>query len=416
MRLGTSRTLFRRAKLRRVRGASTRGKTATPQGVESGTDGRGRARRAARPAKIAQRGRDPRRGRSALTDPAPAPAYVARECPRWSGCDYRPTAPSVAADSRRSAFVRAELSPFPGLVLDGRLRRGRRRGRARAERRWPTHALRCGASTGSHGHAAARTRRSLVCRACEVSTFAVELSALDERELAGPARLPGGRPRLPFHYLVVCTRRTKGLRLPEADARRAARVAAAARRRGRRAPRQRSCDLAAWRPLGHRRRAREHGRPQARRPAPLSSSRRSSPRCPSAGLCLDVAHAGAVDPTHGRSATRCSTRTAAGCATLHVSSLRRDARARHVPLTAPRRGALRAAAAPLPGRPVDPRGAARRRPGWRRSTGWPARDRRAARLALAGRARPRDRRSGSRPSRGGARRTSRVDRRRHGRR
>src|SRR5438132_772267 len=35
MRLGTSRTLFRRAKLRRVRGASTRGKTATPRGVDS---------------------------------------------------------------------------------------------------------------------------------------------------------------------------------------------------------------------------------------------------------------------------------------------------------------------------------------------------------------------------------------------
>src|SRR4051794_22388205 len=53
MRLGTSRTLFRRAKLRRVLRASTRGKTATPRGVEGGQSGRGRSQRA-RLSKIAQ--------------------------------------------------------------------------------------------------------------------------------------------------------------------------------------------------------------------------------------------------------------------------------------------------------------------------------------------------------------------------
>src|SRR3954468_3083972 len=41
IRLGTSRDLFRRANERRVRGTSTRGKTATPQGV--GTDEEGGA-------------------------------------------------------------------------------------------------------------------------------------------------------------------------------------------------------------------------------------------------------------------------------------------------------------------------------------------------------------------------------------
>src|SRR6476620_456091 len=41
IRLGTSRVLFRRANERRVRGTSTRGKTATPQGV--GTDEEGGA-------------------------------------------------------------------------------------------------------------------------------------------------------------------------------------------------------------------------------------------------------------------------------------------------------------------------------------------------------------------------------------
>src|SRR3954453_17104566 len=55
MGLGTSRTLFRRAKLRRVLRASTRGKTATPRGVEKGgQSGRGRSQ-GARPSKIAQR-------------------------------------------------------------------------------------------------------------------------------------------------------------------------------------------------------------------------------------------------------------------------------------------------------------------------------------------------------------------------
>src|SRR5687767_11434784 len=72
IRLGTSRTLSSRAKLRRVRGASTEAKTATPLG---GTEDE-RERRArgldtleARPAKIAQGVPDPCEGRSALTDP-----------------------------------------------------------------------------------------------------------------------------------------------------------------------------------------------------------------------------------------------------------------------------------------------------------------------------------------------------------
>src|SRR6188472_1880107 len=86
MRLGTSRTLFRRAKLRRVLGASTRGKTATPRGVEGGQSGGGRSAERARPSKIAQQddasaggGRTPtaRGGRRSRTPPAAA-AYVAR--------------------------------------------------------------------------------------------------------------------------------------------------------------------------------------------------------------------------------------------------------------------------------------------------------------------------------------------------
>src|ERR671916_2923891 len=87
MRFGTSSTFSRRAKLRRVRGASREAKTATPQ-VETGEDvGRGCHRDTgelslrgtqARPAKIAQGGAHPSEGHSALTDPArPELPYVA---------------------------------------------------------------------------------------------------------------------------------------------------------------------------------------------------------------------------------------------------------------------------------------------------------------------------------------------------
>src|SRR5918994_4121647 len=79
IRLGTSSTLSRRAKFRRVRGASREAKTATPQ-VETCEDGAQRLTpRAgelslrgtqARPAKIAQGGAHPSEGHSALTDPA----------------------------------------------------------------------------------------------------------------------------------------------------------------------------------------------------------------------------------------------------------------------------------------------------------------------------------------------------------
>src|ERR1044071_1522341 len=82
IRLGTSRTLPRRAKLRRVRGASTEAKTATPQG--GSRDGRESARsepdklHEARRSKIAQGVPDPCQGRSALTDPVrPGVPYVA---------------------------------------------------------------------------------------------------------------------------------------------------------------------------------------------------------------------------------------------------------------------------------------------------------------------------------------------------
>src|SRR5688500_6951311 len=93
IRLGTSSTLSRRAKLRRVRGASREAKTATPQ-VETCEDGCAAAYAArgelslrgtqARPAKIAQGGAHPSEGHSALTDPVrPDIPYVAGGA-RWT--------------------------------------------------------------------------------------------------------------------------------------------------------------------------------------------------------------------------------------------------------------------------------------------------------------------------------------------
>src|SRR5919112_803743 len=83
IRLGTSRTLSSRAKLRRMRGASTEAKTATPQGWlggrESGALTDSTKPDKARPAKIAQGVPDPCEGRSALTDPVRPGSRMWRE-------------------------------------------------------------------------------------------------------------------------------------------------------------------------------------------------------------------------------------------------------------------------------------------------------------------------------------------------
>src|SRR5215213_1182651 len=131
MRLGTSRTLSRRAKLRRVRGASTAAKTATPQGDRGRQErGRGccRSNQKARPAKIAQGEPDPCEGRSALTDPVRHGPYVAgqhhfgrlrlsADSGQCSGGGKRPPA-------------RTPRDPDRGFACQA-LARGRRRGAGR---------------------------------------------------------------------------------------------------------------------------------------------------------------------------------------------------------------------------------------------------------------------------------------------
>src|SRR5439155_19385013 len=70
IRLGTSRLFSRRAKLRRVRGASTRGKAATPRGVVYGQD-EARSAPRARPANLAQANTAPREGAVNTHGPRP---------------------------------------------------------------------------------------------------------------------------------------------------------------------------------------------------------------------------------------------------------------------------------------------------------------------------------------------------------
>ncbi len=80
---------------------------------------------------------------------------------------------------------------------------------------------------------------------------------------------------------------------------------------------------------------------------------------PEAGFCLDVAHVLSVDPSM-EAGERLLDAFAGRLRQLHVSSV--DEGCRHVAADGRARGALRRAAAPLPRRALDPRGAAALRP------------------------------------------------------
>jgi hypothetical protein len=218
----------------------------------------------------------------------------------------------------------ARPQPFPRLALDGRMRPGAARPLSRTLLA-DHHPL--GASTG-YMTARREDWATLVRRACEVSTFAVELSALGERELPGLLAFLEGRPLLPFHYLSVHAP-TKGRRLPEPElaallARLPPHVDAVVVH-----PDQ-IADPEAWRVVGHRLLLEnmDARKPGGQRPEQLAALYAA---LPDAGFCLDVAHAAAVDPTmrlahdlldaHGRRLRE-----------VHLSSLRRD-RGSHVALT-----------------------------------------------------------------------------------
>jgi hypothetical protein len=197
-----------------------------------------------------------------------------------------------------------------------------------------------GASTG-YLHADRGDWERLVEQACEVSPFAAELAALSESELPGLVEHLSGEDWLPFHYVSVHAP-SKGRVMPEPEL-----VALLAGL---------PCEVdaivvhpdvieepARYRRLG-RRLVLENM--DARKPAGRTADELAPlfAQLPEAGLCLDVAHALDVDPSL-RAGHVLLDRFAARLRHLHVSSL--DGAGHHVP--------LRAAAAPLPRRAVDPR-------------------------------------------------------------
>jgi sugar phosphate isomerase/epimerase len=193
-----------------------------------------------------------------------------------------------------------------------------------------------GASTG-YLHADRGDWDRLVEQACDVSPFAAELAALSEAELPALAEHLAAVEWLPFHYLSVHAP-AKGRRMPEEAL--VERLAAL------------PCDVdaivvhpdviedpARYRRLG-RRLVLENM--DTRKPAGRTADELDAlfAALPDAGLCLDVAHAGDVDPSMAEG-HRLLDRYACRLRHVHVSSL--DAAGHHVPL----RGADELAFAPL---------------------------------------------------------------------
>ena len=161
---------------------------------------------------------------------------------------------------------------------------------------------------------------ALVDRALSVSTFAVELAALDEAELPAVEQYLLSRPPLPFRYLSLHAP-SKSRRMPEPEL--IARLAAL-----------RGCvdaivvhpdtleDPAAWRALGPAL-VLENMDPRKLDGRTTAELERYFGLLPEAGLCLDVAHAAAIAPDEGE---RLLDAFAGRLRHLHVSSLDSDCR------------------------------------------------------------------------------------------
>jgi hypothetical protein len=159
---------------------------------------------------------------------------------------------------------------------------------------------------------------ALVESALAVSTFAVELAALDERELPGVEAYLLGRPPLPFRYLSLHAP-SKGRDLPEPEL--IERLSAL-----------RTCVDAivvhpdtmesptAWRALGSVL-VLENMDPRKADGRTAAELEPYFTALPDAGLCLDVAHASAIDPGEGE---RLLDAYAGRLRHLHVSSLDED--------------------------------------------------------------------------------------------
>jgi hypothetical protein len=159
---------------------------------------------------------------------------------------------------------------------------------------------------------------ALVARALETSTFVMELAALDEAELPGVEAYLHSRPALPFRYLSLHAP-SKGRQLAEEEL--VARLTALL-----------GCvdavvvhpdtigDLGAWRALGGAL-VLENMDPRKSDGRTADELERFFDALPEAGLCLDVAHAAAIDPGEGE---RLLDAYAPRLRHLHVSSLDED--------------------------------------------------------------------------------------------
>jgi hypothetical protein len=224
---------------------------------------------------------------------------------------------------RRSRAATAQ-APFPSLALDDRLvTTGRPATSALLAMHHPI-----GASTGYLG--VRDDWAALVRRACAVSTFAIELSALSERELPGLVAFLAERPRLPFHFLSVHAP-TKARTLP--DARLVGELAALP-------PHVDAIvahpdqieDAAAWRALGRRLVLENMDGRKALGQTPDDLAALFA-ELPEAGFCFDVAHAGAVDESMALAHALLDAH-GGRLRHVHLSSLRATpaGRSTHVPL------------------------------------------------------------------------------------
>ena len=156
---------------------------------------------------------------------------------------------------------------------------------------------------------------ALVDRALSVSTFAIELAALDEAELPGVEAYLRSRPPLPFRYLSLHAP-SKGRRMDEPEL-----IERLAALRG-------SVDAivvhpdvledpAAWRAIGPAL-VLENMDPRKLDGRTVAELERYFGLLPEAGFCLDVAHAAAIGPGEGE---RMLDAFAGRLRHLHVSSL-----------------------------------------------------------------------------------------------
>lgn len=168
---------------------------------------------------------------------------------------------------------------------------------------------------------------TLVRESLDVSTLAVELSALSEEELPGLVEFLDGNPPMPFHYVSVHAP-SKNLTLSEQE--RVEQLASLP-------PRVRSIvvhpydlsDLDAWRPLG-RRLVIENMDARKDEGRTAGQLARYFDELPEAGLCFDVAHAKHVDPSLDEGVEMLSA-FAPRLRHVHLSSLDHDGH--HIPLT-----------------------------------------------------------------------------------